>query len=77
MEYKITLKGHLFLHAPGKERHHVISSIRSMTPADILEKLEIPLPEVYMAASKGKKIPLDEFLPEDGDVEIYPVIGGG
>jgi sulfur carrier protein ThiS len=77
MHYRITLKGHLFLYEPNKERSTVLESRTSLTPAGMIKALGIPASELYMVAVGGKQMPLDVPLSDEQDVEIYPVIAGG
>ncbi len=77
MDYRITLKGHLFLYEPDKERRIVMGSPTPLTPAQILQKIGIPVSEIYMVASGGKQTPLDVPLSDEQDVELFPVIAGG
>ena len=77
MNYRIALKGHLFLYEAGKERRTVLESRTSLTPVGMMKALGIPASEVYMVAVGGKQVPLDVPLSDEQDVEIYPVIAGG
>ena len=77
MNYRIALKGHLFLYEPDKERRTVLESRTALTPAGMMKALGIPASEVYMVAVGGKQASLDVPLSDEQDVEIYPVIAGG
>lgn len=49
----------------------------SLTVRMILQELNIPESELYMATVNGTKIDLDHPLKDGVMVELLPVIGGG
>ncbi|WP_135257017.1 hypothetical protein [Thermus caldilimi] len=49
--------------------------VEAKTPKEALEKLGIPLEEVWLLAAGERAVGLDE--PVEGPLEVYPPIAGG
>lgn len=77
MNYRIALKGHLFLYEPEKKHIAVLESRSALTSAELLNALGIPASEVSMATAGGKQVPWDLPLSDEEDVELFPMIAGG
>ena len=58
-----------------KQRFGERFQVEARTPREALEKLGIPLEEVWLLAVGDKAVGLDEEV--EGPLEVYPPIAGG
>lgn len=49
----------------------------TLTPRDIIEKLQIPMEEVAILLVNGRDGHLDQILQEEDYLSIFPPVGGG
>jgi sulfur carrier protein ThiS len=75
---EIHLGGHLSFYTPDRRGRFNLVIDRNTTLSSILERLDIPLAEVALAAVNGEMAVIETALVQPGDrIDLYPPMGGG
>lgn len=61
----------------NNEKEYALEIKDGSTPADILNKINIPLEDVAIVIINGRRKEIDTSLQEGDIVSIFPPVGGG
>ena len=77
MNIKVVLYGHLQWYAPGQQKNHQLHVHGDTDVAGVIERLDLPRPEVATLVLNGEPVDDHHKLQEGDELVVIPVISGG